>query len=292
MISDAMNDRRYFGLFGEIVAGNPTEEMMEAAFSASGSNWKYISMAIAPDRFEAAVEGARTLGFAGFHVTKPYKIRALDTVDELTGAAAAIGAVNCVVRRAGRLVGDNTDGRGLVNAVQDRFDVAGSTVVVLGAGGAARAVAVETALAGARRVTIVSRSEAPGRSLVDAVDLLGTATCQWVGWTGTYEVPSGTDLVVNATSVGMADPAEPVAVDLEAMGSHGVAADVVISAEPTAFIADADRRGVVAIAGAAMLVEQAAISFQLWSGLDPDRDVLRTALIETLVPGPSEEADR
>ena len=113
----ALTNRRYFGLLGEIVDGNPTQEMIVAGFAAAGLPWAYVSMAVPRDSFGAAWDAARTLGFAGLNVTKPFKLEAATLVDRLTPAAAAIGAVNCVYRDGGSLVGDNTDGRGLARAV-------------------------------------------------------------------------------------------------------------------------------------------------------------------------------
>ena len=147
----SLTDRRFFCLLGEVVDGNPTEEMMQASFTAAGLSWKYISIPVPPASFTDAFEAAKCLGFAGMHITKPYKIAASKQVDRLTPAGAKIGAVNCVYRLDGALVGDNTDGRGLVDAVAPFCRIDGSSVVVLGAGGAARAVAVELALLGLDR---------------------------------------------------------------------------------------------------------------------------------------------
>ncbi len=280
--ADRESDRCIFGLIGEVVDGNPTEEMMEAAFAAAGLPWKYVSMAIAPDRFEDAMAAVRTLGFAGLHVTKPYKIRAVDSVDELSTAAVAIGAVNCIVQRNGRLVGDNTDGRGLIDAVDRRLDLTDRSVVVLGAGGAARAIAVEAALAGARHITIVSRSGDAGSSLADAVRSAAPIRADHELWRGTYLIPSSTDLVVNATSVGMTDPDEPVDIDFGTSRESTVVADVVIAPRETALIRTASEHGFRTVTGAEMLIEQAAISFALWTASEPNREVLTGALERAL----------
>lgn len=280
-------DRRNYCLIGDVVDGNPTGEMMEAAFASAGLNWRYISLPIPPDRFEDAMSAVRTLGFAGAHITKPYKIRAIGEVTELTPAAEAIGAVNCIVRHGAVLVGDNTDGRGLARAVQPVHDLDSSAVVVLGAGGAARAVAVELALCGASDITIVSRSADAGRSLVSAVNAASDTECRFEQWTGIQQVPANTDVVVNATSVGMLDPNEAVAVDLQLLGPAAVAADVVIAAEPTAFLLDAARHGLATVEGSEMLVKQAAISFELWASKAADEALLRQVLHGTLEHEPA-----
>jgi shikimate dehydrogenase len=239
-------------------------------------------MAVPRGSFVAAWDAVRTLGFAGLNVTKPFKIEAAALVDRLTPAAAAIGAVNCVYRDGEALVGDNTDGRGLARAVAGAGAIEDARVVVLGAGGAARAAAVEVALAGARDVVVVGRTEAPARSLVDAVAALCRATTSYQPWVGTYRVPPSTDILVNATSVGMLDPDERPAVDLAAMAPGALVADVVIAPRPTRFLADAAQRGLVTVHGNEMLVWQAAIGFELWTGRPADLAVLRAALAEAL----------
>jgi shikimate dehydrogenase len=277
-----LSDRRFFGLLGEIVDGNPTEEMLQAAFAAAGLPWKYVSIPVPAGGFAAAWAAARQLGFSGLNVTKPFKLEAAGLADRLTPAAAAIGAVNCVVRDGDAMLGDNTDGRGLARAVAAVMPIPGAAVVVLGAGGAARAAAVELALAGARDVVVVARTEAPARSLVAAVEALGGVTTRYVSWLGDYQVPSSTDLLVNATSVGMVDHGERPAVDLAALGSHAVVADVVIAPRPTGLLEDAARLRLATVHGNEMLVWQAAIGFALWTGREAGLDVLRGALARAL----------
>ncbi len=277
-----LTDRRIFGLLGEIVDGNPTQEMVQAGFAAAGLPWTYVSMAIPPDGFARAWEAVRTLGFVGLNVTKPFKLQAAALADRLTTAAAAIGAVNCVYRDGDDLVGDNTDGRGLARAVAGVGTIEGAAVLVLGAGGAARAAAVELALAGAREVVVVGRTEAPARSLVEAVAALGHAAARYEPWAGPYAIPAGTDILVNATSVGMLDPDERPAVDLSLLGAEALVADVVIGPRPTGFLVDAAGRGLRTVQGNEMLVHQAAIGFELWTGRPADLPVLRAALAEAL----------
>jgi len=276
-------NRRFFGLLGEVVDGNPTQEMMEAAFAAADLPWSYISIPVPMGSFADAFEATRQLGFAGLHITKPYKIDAVALVDDLTLAAAKIGAVNCVYRAGDRLVGDNTDGRGLVNALAGACSLDGASVVVLGAGGAARAIAFELGLAGAREITIVNRTEEAGRSLVGALRAAVDADCRYVPWRGEFAVSADVDLVANGTSVGMLDPDERPCIDLSALGSEAVVADAVIAPRETAILADAAERGLRTVVGAEMLVKQAAISFDLWTGQAANESALRSALAESLL---------
>jgi shikimate dehydrogenase len=278
-----LQDRRYFGLLGEVVDGNPTEEMMQAAFEAAGLPWKYISIPVPAESFPAAFAAARALGFAGLHITKPFKIAAASLVDRLTPAAALIGAVNCIYAADGMLVGDNTDGRGLVRAVAPIVQVDGARVVVLGAGGAARAVAVELAMAGAIDVTIVNRSRDAAQSLVAALGGLSSVAARFLPWTTAITLQPETDLVVNATSIGMLDAQERPDVDLSALRESAVVADVVIAPSPTRFLLEADARGLRFVEGNEMLVKQAAISYEVWTSGLADESVLRTALAWALL---------
>ncbi len=278
-----LHDRRFFGLLGEVVDGNPTEEMMGAAFHAAGLPWNYVSIPVARDVFPEAFRAADRLGFSGLHITKPFKIEATKMVDRMTPVAEKIGAVNCVYRSDG-LVGDNTDGRGLVRALEIVRPVGGASVAVLGSGGAARAVAMELALAGARSVLVVSRANGPGASIAAAIDGGSVAESEHHIWEGTYRVPSRIDVLVDATSVGMADPNERPAVDISQLPGGAVVADVVIAPRPTALLSEAAARGFTIVQGVEMLVKQAAISFELWASRDADEATLRDALDSTLMP--------
>jgi len=278
-----LTNRRFFGLLGEIVDGNPTQEMMEAAFAAADLPWSYISIPVSMGSFTDAFEATRQLGFAGLHITKPYKIDAVAAVDDVSPTAAKIGAVICVYRSSDRLVGDNTDGRGLINALAGTCAVDRASVVVLGAGGAARAIAVELGSAGAREITVVNRTEAAGRSLVDALEGAVDSECHFEPWVGEFTVPAHVDLVVNGTSIGMLDPNEIPDVDLSLLGPDAVVADAVIAPRETAILADASERGLRTVVGAEMLVKQAAISFDLWTGQAADETALREALDESLL---------
>ena len=171
-----------YGLLGYGVAGNPTGAMVEAAWAAAGVTARYVSFDVAPEALAAAVAGLRALGFAGAHVTKPHKVNVVALLDGVTEAAAAIGAVNCVKRQGASLAGDNTDGKGFLASLRPVIDPRGRHAVVLGAGGAARAVAVELALAGAAAITIVNRSPEPAQHLVESLRRLAPVRADVSRW--------------------------------------------------------------------------------------------------------------
>ena len=262
------------GLFGRPVAENPTQVMVEAAFRDLGLDWRYLTLEVAPEALGDAVRGARAFGFRGFHCTLPHKVAVLPHLNRIGESATRIGAVNTVVRRGDELVGENTDGKGFLRALERRLDPRGASVVVLGAGGAARAIAVELLLAGAGSLTIVNRSEERGRALADDVGV------PFEPWTGDYRVSRGTDVLVNATPLGLyPNVDERVPVEL---AEPALVADVVPNPPRTHFLRDAEEAGCETIDGLEMLVEQGALSVEYWTGEQPDQAVMRAALAAVL----------
>ena len=152
------------GCFATPVAENPTVAMIESAFRHHGMNARYINCEVQPAALGDAARGARAMGWRGFNCSIPHKVAIIAHLDGLGDSAATIGAVNCAVRRGDKWIGENTDGVGFMESLRTLIDVKGKSIVVFGAGGAARAIAVEAALAGARRLTIVNRSQARGAS--------------------------------------------------------------------------------------------------------------------------------
>ncbi|MEP7203825.1 MAG: shikimate dehydrogenase [Ilumatobacteraceae bacterium] len=264
-------------------AGNPTVAVMEAAFRHHGLHWRYVNMEVPPDLLGVAVAGARAMGFRGFNCSIPHKQAVVQFLDDLTPSAELSGAVNCVMRGSdGRFTGTNTDGLGFLRALRDVIDPHGTNVVVLGAGGAARAVAVELALAGATRMTVCNRTLSAADDLArvirDATSTIADAVELSVG----YGIPERTDIVVNATSVGLYEPDTMVPIDMDTISDQHVVADVVFNPIETSLLRASAARGAQTINGLAMLVHQAAEAVRLWTGVDPDFDVMETKLREVM----------
>src|SRR5258707_13912515 len=154
------------GSFATPAAENPTVAMIEAAYEHHHINARYLNCEVAPDALGDAVRGVRAMGWVGFNCSIPHKVSVIKYLDGLGDSAALIGAVNCVVRRDNRYIGENTDGQGFLTALRTVADPTGKVFVLFGAGGAARAIAVETALAGAASITIVNRDPRRGSELV------------------------------------------------------------------------------------------------------------------------------
>jgi len=258
--------------------GNPTVAMVEAAFRHHGLHWRYINMEVSPADLGAAVKGARAMGFRGFNCSLPHKVSVIAHLDGLGQSASVMGAVNCVVLRDGRLIGENTDGKGFLKSLQSMIDPRGKSVVLFGAGGAARAIAVELGLAGVRHITIVNRSEQRGAELVNVLREQLQLEAQLVVWSGDYTVPEGTDVVINGTSIGLYDPEARVAIDLDSLRPGMIAADVVFNPVRTRFLTEAAARGCRPLDGLGMLVNQGIVGIQYWTGIDPQPEVMRQAL--------------
>jgi len=266
------------GSLSEGAQGIPTGVMMEAAFAHHRIDARYVNVEVAATDLAAAVAGARAMGFVGCNVSMPHKVSVIAHVDGLAPSAAAIGAVNCVIRRGGELVGENTDGIGFLRSLQSVRDPKGARVVLLGSGGAARAIAVELVRAGAASITVVNRTPARGQKLAAALyEHLGFAAMV-EPWPGVHRPAPGTDVVVNATSVGLFAPHAMVPVDLASLAPGAVVADVVYNPVVTRLLREAARVGARPLDGLGMLVHQGAAAVQHWFGIEPDTAVMRTAL--------------
>ncbi len=270
------------GSMSQGAAGNPTVAVIEAAFRHHGLHWRYVNMEVLPADLANAVRGARAMGFRGFNLSMPHKIDVISLLSGLGESAAVIGAVNCVVLRDGQFIGENTDGKGFLTSLRSVIDPAGKRVVLFGAGGAARAVAVELALAGARSIIVVNRSEDRGRELVETLRSRTKVAAELVPWRDTYAVPADADVVINGTSIGLYDPESQLALDVESLRPGLVVADVVFNPPRTRLLRDAEARGCTVLDGLGMLVNQGVIGVQYWTGITPDAAVMRRALEEAL----------
>lgn len=266
------------GSMSQGAAGNPTVAMVEAAFAHHSLHWRYVNMEVTPDELGVAVRGAKAMGFRGFNCSLPHKVTVIPHLDGLGESAAVMGAVNCVVRRGDKLIGENTDGKGFLKSLETAINPKDKSVVLFGAGGASRAIAVELGLVGTKRITIVNRSEARGAELVTLLREKLKIDAQLVVWNGDYAVPAETDIVINGTSIGLYDPAARLELDLNSLQPNMVVADVVFNPVRTRFITEAAARGCRAIDGLGMLVNQGIVGVQYWTGITPDAAVMRRAL--------------
>jgi len=258
---------RIAAVIGDPVRHSRSPALIDAALVGLGLDWRFVAFEVAAGGGAAAVDAMRTLGLVGLSVTMPLKAEVIPALDRLAPAAEALGAVNCIARDGDELVGHNTDGDGLVRSLADDHDlaVAGRRCVVLGAGGAARSVVRALADAGAAQVVVANRTPARAEA---AAALAGA-----VGAVGGPAAVAEADVVVNATSVGMgADPTdtEAVPVDPALIQRDQAIVDLVYQPLVTPLLRAAAARGARPIDGLGMLVHQAALAVERWSGREPD----------------------
>ena len=269
------------GVFGHPVAENPTVVMLEAAFAAMELEWQYLTIEVLPENLPDAIQGVRAMQLQGINLTIPHKVAVIALLDEVAEDAALMGAVNTVRREGRRLIGENTDGKGFLRALRDdgKIDPKGKRFVVLGAGGAARAMTVELALAGAAEITVVNRSSSRGDDLVTLLNTKTETSARFVSWNGPYALPAETDVLVNATSIGLY-PNVDARPDLvyESILPTMTVCDVIPNPPETPFLGEAEARGAKTLNGLGMLVYQGAIGFTMWTGKEAPVEVMFKAL--------------
>lgn len=270
---------RIAAVIGDPVRHSLSPILHNAAFEALGLDWAFAAFEVPPGEGASAVEAMRALRMGGMSVTMPHKSDVIPALDHLTAAANRLQSVNCIHWLADELVGESTDGPGFVGALahDEGFKVSGARAVVLGAGGAARAVVLALADAGAASVVVVNRTPSRGRdacALAPAVARIGSASA---------DVPEA-DLIVNATSVGMADTANEgeVPLDVSLLRSGQMVVDLVYHPLRTPLLVAARARGAVAVTGLGMLIHQAAHAFRLWTGEEPPLEVMSAAALAHL----------
>lgn len=272
------------GGIGLPIAENPTGIMHEAAFDALGLRWRYQLLEVGPDELGDLVRGMKAMKFMGANFTIPHKVAIIDHLDGVAESAQLIGAVNTIrLDEKGGWIGENTDGKGFTGALAEKnVPVAGKNVTLLGAGGAARAISVELALAGVQNITIVNRSAKRAEPLVKVINDQTKTKATFVPWRGTYAVDAATDILVNATSIGLFPSTDKPDIDYGAIARGMVVVDVIPNPPETPFLNEAARHGTRTIDGLAMLVAQGAIAFEMWTGKPAPRDIMRKALAEGL----------
>jgi shikimate dehydrogenase len=275
------------GVFGHPVGENPTVVMQEAAFKELGLNWRYLTIEVLPEDLADAMKGLRAFNMRGVNLTIPHKVEVLKYLDEVAQDARLMGAVNTVRRGGQKLIGENTDGKGFLRSLTEdaHEDPQGKRVVVLGAGGAARAITVELALAGTAYITVVNRSMERGMELTSLLNDKTPTQAAFVQWKGTYEIPSETDILVNATPIGLfPDIDAKPSINYDTITETTTVCDVIPNPPDTSFLHEAEVRGVKTVNGLGMLVYQGAIGFKMWTGLDAPLKVMKNALREALSP--------
>lgn len=268
------------GVFGDPVDGNPTGVVEEAGFAAAGLNWRYLTCKVEVANLADAIAGMRAVGMRGVNLTMPHKIEVIKYLDELSEAARIIGAVNTVINRDGRLIGENTDGKGFVRSLTDEnISLAGKTIAILGAGGAAKAIGVECALAGAGKIIIINRTPSRGEELARTIAENTRAEAAYLPWESAVRLPEEIDILINATCVGLHPHVNDYPdICYEDIRPSMLVCDVVFNPAMPLFLQKAQARGARIVTGLGMLVNQGALNFELWTGKKAPREVMLAAL--------------
>jgi shikimate dehydrogenase len=277
---------KLFILFGDPVEHSLSPAMQNAALQAAGIDGLYIPWRVKSAGLPTAFDSLRGMeNFGGANVTLPHKEQAVALVDTLTQEAASVGAVNTVVARGGRLLGANTDGQGFLRSLHEEADFLprGKPAVILGAGGAARAVSVSLSEAGAAEIVIVNRTIERAQSLAECVNREFGASAIGLGLDDPRMPAMVRDcaLVVNTTSVGLS-PSDPPPIDPTFLWPGVLVYDLIYRPRETALLGEARKRGCRVLGGLGMLLYQGALAFELWTGQKPSEEAMRQALVAAL----------
>lgn len=275
---------KVIGVIGEPVEHSCSPPMHNAVLDELKMNYVYVPFRVKARNLQAALEGFKALNIAGINITIPHKQRAIPMLDGLSKEAKMIGAVNTLVFEDDRVIGHNTDARGFIEAMYEVVDekIEGSAVV-LGAGGAARAVVVGLVNAGFAPVTIANRTASKAVALAEQIRSQSDAKLLGIGLDDERlpDAIADAKVLVNATSAGM-DLSLPLIIDADWLHQNLVVYDVIYTPPKTKLLTAARDRGLQTISGVGMLVHQGAIAFELWTGVSPPVETMKDALIEAL----------
>ncbi|GAB6138841.1 shikimate dehydrogenase [Halanaerobaculum tunisiense] len=271
------------GLLGDPVEHSLSPVMHNRAFQELGLNNLYLPWAVKEDKLAQAVAGIRGLDIKGANLTIPHKQQVLPHLDELSEEARLIGAVNTIENQAGKLIGHNTDGRGYLRSLQEEadFNPAAKKVLVVGAGGAARAVAFQLALAGVSELYIANRTVKKAKALIEEINKQLEVTGKAISLSKERlaEKMERLDLVVDTTPVGMypQTEVEPV-IPADLLHSDLLVSDLVYNPQETVLLQVAKKKGAATLSGLGMLLYQGVIAFEIWTGKKAPVKVMREAL--------------
>jgi shikimate dehydrogenase len=276
MTSPALQE--IIALLGCPAAGNPAQYLHERALEAAGLDWRFLTLEVAPERLADAIAGVHALGFRGCVLSGPLRTAALPLLQSASPTATFSGAISLIERQPAGLVGHMTDGRGLVEALRSHIDPAGNSVLIVGAGAAARAAALELSLAQVAEILVCDRT--PERATALVADLAGidAAPAEALPWQAQIEIPERVGIVISAVPAEGSKPALTFA----GLRSDLVVADFALVEQPSPVVAAALKHGACAVDGLEIHCEKTAIDFHTWTGVEPDTEMLRELLDEYL----------
>ncbi len=271
------------GIFGYPIGHTYSPKMHNAAFGQLGLDYIYLPFQVAPDKLGQAVESIRALNMAGVNITVPHKQKVIPFLDELTEEAGLLGAVNTILHKDGRLIGYNTDGRGFVSSLEADagIDVCGKNILLIGAGGAAQALGISLATAGAGCISIANRTISKAKELADRLKrAYNGSDIHYLGLSGKHlsDVIGQADIIINCTSIGLkADDNPPISTD--ALHAGQLVCDLIYNPAKTKLLEQAQLKGASILNGLGMLIYQGAAAFEIWTGKKAPVDTMRHAIM-------------
>ena len=264
------------------VGGIPALYVSEKAFAYLNLDWRFLSLEVAPADLADAVRGMRAMGFRGGTIADPHRRTVLPFLDGTSDRAALLGSVNLVVGEENRLLGDNTEGRGLVESLRHLTDPAGKRCLVLDAGELARAVSAELAAAGAVEIRIADPSAEKAAAAAGLLSGKFPAAVSSLSWEGSWHVPEDIDVLIHAFARTPHETKTHLPIETASLRPELIVADLAVDPDHAWLLREAVPRGCRTIDGLGVLVEQMAVDFRLWTLLDPDHSSMREAVEEFL----------
>jgi shikimate dehydrogenase len=271
-----------YGVFGDPIRHSRSPIMLNRAFQEAGINAVYAAFHVRPEELGDAVRGIRALGYRGINVTIPHKVEVMQYLDEIDEGARIVGAVNTIVNDSGKLIGYNTDGIGYVRSLREEtgIELKGKSVLLLGAGGAARGVAYALAKEGAGRIYIANRTKERALELADTISSYTEAI--GLGMDELGHVVDEVQFVLNTTSAGMHPHVEELPLPIELLRSHHLVSDLIYNPRITRFLREAEARGARIHGGLGMFIYQGAFAFEYWTGTPAPVAAMRQVVEQSL----------
>lgn len=274
--------RQVYGVIGNPIGHSLSPAMLEAAFKEVNIDATYVAFEVKEDQLKQAIDGVRGLGISGLNVTIPHKVAVMEYLDEIDPIAERLGAVNTIVRKGNKLIGYNTDGKGYLQALLPILpkSLKEMRVLVLGAGGAAKGVAVTMAMDGVKEMCISNRTVSKAEELAKECSSHTRASSLPIALAQARLTEF--DLIVNTTSIGMTPHVDQMPLSLEMIARGVVVSDLIYTPFKTMWLKDAEARGAIIQNGVEMFVNQGAVAFEKWTGVEAPRKVMKKKVMDKL----------
>lgn len=282
------NDIKIIGLIGNPVKHSKSPQMHNALFAKLNLKYEYLAFNVAAGELERAVAGLKALNFAGANVTVPHKVAIIPYLDAISPEVVAIGAVNTVVNKDGRLVGYNTDGAGYLQSLltETGISLADKRVLILGAGGATRAIAYTLAQEPLAELTILNRNPDKAAAIANNLSVNFPTKIAIIDKINNFVAEA--DIIINTTTVGMSPHFNQTLVPQELIHARQLVSDIVYNPLETRLLREAAEQGAKTHSGLGMFINQGAIAFEKWTGITPDTDFMRETVLAALAENESD----